>query len=357
MNSQNNLIFCTLFDSNYLDKGLALYHSMERHMQNFKLYVFAFDDKCFEVLSDMNLKHAVLVPSEKIMDDRLLKIKTERTQAEFCWTCTPIVIEYVLCRCQEKVCTYIDADIFFFANPDMDIQKIIDHGCSVGIVPHRFERTHANIEEIFTHGKYCVQFNTFFNDKDGLQVLNDWKENCLKWCYRRYENGKFGDQKYVDTWKMKYTCVYESENPGVGVAPWNLHLYTYEGIKSREIWLSYREKSFPVIFYHFEGMRYLNNEKIFLNLWECGTLGTHRKMKKIYGAYFNELQSVRSRLESQYGISFEHMEKDSDEFKKEGYSLSSFCRSRGFLSGVKEWISFQTNNLIGQKEAANFSCG
>ena len=43
MNQQNNLIFCTLFDSNYLDKGLALYHSMRKYIGNFTLYIFTFD--------------------------------------------------------------------------------------------------------------------------------------------------------------------------------------------------------------------------------------------------------------------------------------------------------------------------
>ena len=45
-----NNIFCTLFDSNYLDKGLVLYDSMCKHMSQFKLYVFACDKKCYEIL-------------------------------------------------------------------------------------------------------------------------------------------------------------------------------------------------------------------------------------------------------------------------------------------------------------------
>lgn len=33
--------FCTLFDSYYLDKGLALYSSLEKVSEDFTLYVFA----------------------------------------------------------------------------------------------------------------------------------------------------------------------------------------------------------------------------------------------------------------------------------------------------------------------------
>ena len=50
-------IFCTLFDSNYIDKGLVLYDSMCECIGEFKLYVFAFDEKCFELLSRMKLQN------------------------------------------------------------------------------------------------------------------------------------------------------------------------------------------------------------------------------------------------------------------------------------------------------------
>ena len=33
------MIFCTLFDSNYLDKGLALYESMKTNLAEFTLYI------------------------------------------------------------------------------------------------------------------------------------------------------------------------------------------------------------------------------------------------------------------------------------------------------------------------------
>lgn len=50
MTDHEKLIFCTLFDSNYIDKGLSLYWSMRKNIDNFKLYIFAFDTQCYEVL-------------------------------------------------------------------------------------------------------------------------------------------------------------------------------------------------------------------------------------------------------------------------------------------------------------------
>ena len=42
--------FCTLFDSYYLDKGLALYASLDKVCENFTLYIFCFDDRSYEIL-------------------------------------------------------------------------------------------------------------------------------------------------------------------------------------------------------------------------------------------------------------------------------------------------------------------
>lgn len=346
MNTDNYLIFCTLFDCNYLDKGLALYRSMRRQMENFTLYIFAFDDKCFEILSDMHLKNVVTIPLQDIMDAKLQEKKEERTRAEFCWTCTSVVIEHVLVKYNEKVCTYIDADIYFFANPRSIIQEIADHGCSVGVTRHGFEKSYWDVEQRINNGKYCIHFNTFFYSEEGLEVLRDWKEDCLNWCYYRYEDGKIGDQKYADRWQIKYSCVHEIENLGAGVAPWNVHLYVYHGRKNGKILLSYTDSVFPLVFYHFEGLKYLNDGSVFLNLWKFNSSGLKKKVNEIYGNYFKEIGVVRRYLKNNYGVSFEDMRADRKTFLKPKCSLKGFCRNRGLLGGLKDWMRFRINNIM-----------
>lgn len=336
-------VFCTLFDSNYLDKGLALYWSMRKHIADFKLYIFAFDDKCYEVLSDLNLENVIVIPVKDIMTAELQKLQTERTCAEFCWTCTPVIIEYVLLNYNEKICTYIDADIYFFADPVNIIQEIIDEGCSVGLVSHGFERNYNYGEWIFRLGRYCIEFNTFLNDKEGIQVLGEWKRDCLNWCYNRYEEGKLGDQKYPDKWKLKYTCVHESRNLGAGVAPWNLHLYKLLGKRNGDIWLQHGKRQFPLIFYHFEGMKYLNNGRVYLSLWEHCRLGTGKKISLLYGEYFNKIRLIRKFLKDTYGITFEHMVVDKRLIMGNERSLKQFLVIHGLFDGFKKWVGYRYN--------------
>ena len=42
--------YCTLFDSFYLTRGLAMYESLKRQTGNFHLYIFAFDDDTYSFL-------------------------------------------------------------------------------------------------------------------------------------------------------------------------------------------------------------------------------------------------------------------------------------------------------------------
>lgn len=346
MNPQNNMIFCTLFDSNYLDKGLALYQSMKKNIDCFKLYIFAFDNKCFDVLSDMRLENVIPVALEDIMNARLQQIKKERTNAEFCWTCSPIVIEYVLETYKEDVCTYIDADIYFFSSPMNTIQEIVDDHCSVGLVEHRFERNYNYGNQVFGVGKYCIQFNTFFNNEEGLRVLRDWKEDCLNWCYNRYGDERLGDQKYPDKWKMKYSGIHESGDLGAGVAPWNLHLYNYLGRENGNIFLEYRGRRFSLVFYHFEGIKYLDDNKVYLNLWKPEKTGTGRKIKLLYKEYFKNIAGIRKYLYESYGITFAHMLIKQSQFRGKAYSLEQFCKRDGIINGFTGWLGYWRNNFI-----------
>lgn len=345
MTGHDKMIFCTLFDSNYLDKGLALYRSMRKHIGAFSLYIFAFDDECFDVLSDMRLKNVIIVPLKEIMNETMQEIQKKRTRAEFCWTSTAVIIEYVLQSFHEKICTYIDADIYFFANPEPIIQEILDEKCSVGLVEHRFERNAIYGEKVFDYGRYCIQFNTFLNDEHGRKVLKDWKEDCLQWCYNKCENGRFGDQKYPDKWQQAYACVHVSTLLGAGVAPWNLHRYNHISRRSGSVWMKYRNKQFPILFYHFEGMKYLDAHKIYLNMWKYGKWGMNRKIYVLYSEYFAVIRSVRKQLLIVYGITFDHMLENKDWYIGKKHSLQQFCKEEGIFCGLSEWIGYRKNNF------------
>lgn len=349
MEEQNIMVFCTLFDANYLDRGLALYHSLVKNVGRFKLYIFAFDEDCCQVLKSIKLKNAIIVPLSDIMNEQLCVIQKERTRAEFCWTCTPLIIQHVFFKYAEKLCTYIDADIYFYASPLHMIQEFLNSGSSVGLVAHHFERDCEYGSQVFFVGKYCIQFNVFVNNKSGNEVLEDWKADCLEWCYSRFEDGKFGDQKYPDTWKMKYSCIYEFENLGAGVAPWNLHLYTYLGKKDGKIWLKYQNQFFYIIFYHFEGMKYLKNKKVYLNIWKPATKGIGRKRKELYDKYLKVILTIREFLFKKYNITFEKMVCESDLFIEKSNSLRQFCNRDGLMNGVRAWTEFRKNNIYSIK--------
>jgi len=250
--------FCTLFDSNYLSRGLAMYRSLERTGGAFHLYIFAFDDRCAAILRALTLKHATIIPLKEFEDAQLLSVKPTRSRAEYCWTSTSSTILYVLEHYPVDRCTYLDADMLFFADPDVLFREMADR--SVLITEHRYSPQY-NKEAL--SGKYCVQFVSFRNDEQGLTVLRWWRERCLEWCYARFEDGKFGDQKYLDDWMTRFTGVHELQHLGGGMAAWNVQQYDVfhknGTLTGKEIATG---REFPVIFYHFHYLRFLSGERV-----------------------------------------------------------------------------------------------
>lgn len=340
------MIFCTLFDSNYLDKGLALYYSMIEHIHQFRLYIFAFDSCCYKVLKDMHLKNVRVIYLDEIMTKELQDIREERTKAEFCWTCTPIIIEYVLLKYNESICTYLDADLYFFSSPENAIQEIVKTGCSVGIVEHGFERNYEYGLNIFNYGKYCVQFNTFVKNDAGLQILKEWKNDCLKWCFNRVEDGKLGDQRYLDIWEQKYSNVYVSKKRGLGLAPWNLHTYSEIRERDGKIIAKYMNEFFPVVFFHFQGMKYLSEKKVFLNLWNASAYQMQKRRNMFFKKYFNEVMRVRKLLEQNYHITFGHMVVENSPLKEDEFLISEVMKKYGCMEGIKKWLANHRTNII-----------
>ena len=290
-------IFCTLFDSKYIDKGIALYESLETVDSDFKLYVFAFDQIAYDILCDLKFKKMQVISLAEFETERMLEVKKERSAAEYCWTCTPITLDYVLRVFNESECTYLDADLYFFGSPGSLLEEIKSTGDSVIITEHRFS-PELKAKLLPESGKYCVQFNTFLNNQEGQRVLQIWKSQCLDWCFYAKNGEKKGDQKYLENWVSTYEGVHELQHLGGGVAPWNLSQYSLKD--SKDLILSFNGYDFPLVFYHFQNIRYLPFGLINL---KSGTSDRLLKVR-IYFPYLQHIEKIREMLQKEYGHTF-----------------------------------------------------
>lgn len=294
--------FCTLFDSYYLDKGIALYKSLESVCDDFTLYIFCFDDKAYEILKDLQFSHAVILHHSCFETPELLEKKKERSKAEYCWTCTPVTIEYVLDHYPVNSCTYLDSDLYFYSDPKVLFDEIDHENADAVIVEHRFKNNAYGRKLEERNGKYCVEFNYFCQTENSRKILTWWKNKCLEWCYDQPEPDRMGDQKYLNQFQQLFSGVYELQNLGGGVAPWNLEQYKLvNNSQSNVIMSDNAGNTFQLVFYHFQNIRYLPSHKVNIKSQ------TKNKSLKyaIYIPYLSEIESIRKILKEKYGISYE----------------------------------------------------
>lgn len=234
--------FCTLFDSGYLQRGLALYESLCKTSDDFHLYIMAFDDKSYEILMKLTLPSMIVVNLTDFEDEKLLAVKATRTRAEYCWTCGPSVIYYFITQYNLDACTYLDADLMFYRSPQLLFDEIEDN--SIAITDH-----YAPYD--IPAGRYCVQFMYFKNDEWGMRALTWWRDSCIEWCYAHFEDGKYGDQKYLEQFPVKFEKVHVIKTRGAGIASWNMDQYQYDGDNWR---ISYKGESYDIVFVHYHAL-------------------------------------------------------------------------------------------------------
>ncbi len=209
------------------------------------------DELTYDVLSKMPLPHATLIALKDFENPALLAVKPGRTLSEYCWTCTPAIIKYCLEKYSLPAVTYVDADLFFFESARILLDEFERAGGSILLTEHRYT---PKYDQSQTSGIYCVQFMTFRNDEFGKTALHWWYEKCLEWCYNRLEDGKFGDQKYLDDWPTRFDGVHVLNNMGSGVAPWNVQQYVVTKTQAGELLAN----NVPVVFYHFHNFKLLS---------------------------------------------------------------------------------------------------
>jgi hypothetical protein len=240
--------FCTLFDSNYASRGLALYRSLERYCRkDFLLTVLCIDEDVRAALEKLDLPRVRLWRVEDIGDTELLEIRETRPRREFCWTCPgPLMLALLAESGSGSVVAYLDADLAFFSDPqpvydELGAKDILIHG-------HNFAPRYAHyaaFSGIFNVGLIAVR-----NAPQGLACLERWRAQNMEMCVLDPEKGYCGDQKYLDEWPSLYSNLVILQNPGTGVAPWNVEARNVTG-DGKQVLVDGQ----PLIFYHFHALR------------------------------------------------------------------------------------------------------
>jgi hypothetical protein len=290
-------VFCTLFDSAYLSRGLAMYESLARHCREFTLYVFPFDDAALGCLRALALPNMVVVPLQEFEDPELLRVKPTRPRVEYCWTCAGSTVLYVLERFGHAACTYVDADIYFHSVPDPLLAEL--GSGDILITEHRYSPQHDFGKDV---GIYCVQFVTFRNTGRALKALNWWRAACIESCERNITAGRFGDQKYLDDWPQRFEGVHVLQHLGGGVAPWNLQQYAFDPQPPHAATEIATGRRFEPVFFHFHGLELRTGGRVRLS-GASYAIGTDA-FEVFYRPYLRHLDDIGRRLAAR-GIGFD----------------------------------------------------
>jgi hypothetical protein len=311
--------FCTLFDSNYLIKGLTMIKSLEEFSEDFEIYVLCLDFKTKHILENMNNSYIKCIELFEVENNDLLNAKKDRTKAEYCWTLASNFTWYVIDKFQHiNLITYLDADLLFYSSFEPIFKEI--GNSSIAIIEHRFAKPYKNLE---VNGRFCVEWNSFRRDEEGLRCLNRWRKQCLEWCFYKLEDGKMGDQKYLDEWPDLYKSCHIIENEGAGIAPWN---YSQYEIHKKDNQIKINNEN--LIFYHFHQFQLLKKNKFY-------------RLGEIYTSYKNEPNEIYKRYEEQLISSLNQIREIDKDFN---YGINS--NHNFFYEKIKLFMPRFLKNLI-----------
>jgi hypothetical protein len=228
-----------------------------------------------------------------------LSVKSSRNKGEYSWTCKGPALLYCFEKFGLSDCTYVDADMYFFSDPSP--LYIENPDADVMLTDHRYTEGY-NLAE--TNGKYCAGYMYFKSTPNGINVLRHWTRQCIDWCYGRHEPGRFGDQKYLDTWPQEYGNVYVCENLGAGVATWNIQSYLLESYTDNSYLLKTRndKKHFSIVFYHYQGIQYIDDNKVKINVYKAQFNIDRLLLLKLYRPYLRKCNHFKKCLSERYGI-------------------------------------------------------
>lgn len=240
---------CTLFDSNFSLQGIAMIESVENcSSELIEWTILALDESVYRFLIDLNRQNFQVLRFNDLEDPELMALIHTRAWNEVCWTSAACLLNFSLrsVKADQRI-AYIDADCYFFSDLSTFFEDA-QGNCKIFIHEHNFSSD--RLSWLPKSGRFNVGVVGGIKSKSFESCIAYWREQVLDDCSVDPKLGKCGDQTYLNNWPELFGDLCVVQNPGVGVAPWNLNNYSVtinndmpyvNGVKS--------------VFFHFHGLK------------------------------------------------------------------------------------------------------
>ncbi len=277
--------YCTYFDSGYLSRGLALIESLRANGDEAEVWIMALDDAVYDYFTQAGLENVTVISVSELeaAEPALATVKPERSRMEYYFTCTPLLIRFVMNRHETPTSViYLDADMYFFDRPSLVLDAMGDG--SVGIIEHRYP---PRLEKrLAKYGRFNVGWVGFAADERGRDCLDWWAASTLEWCFDIPLDGKYADQGYLDAFPEKFDGVSILAPLGLDLAPWNSARFTLSLTQG-----AVHVDDDPLVFFHFHGLKRLRSWYITSQL-VYGAWMTTILRDEVYVPYARRLEAL-----------------------------------------------------------------
>lgn len=262
----------TLFDFSYASRALTLLRSLERFGVDYRLWAICVDQAAADLLREIGAENVEVLAPDDWETDQMKVLRSTRTREEYCWSLTPFSFEIVFSRQVESdFVVYVDADLWFARDPTALLNAIRRDNLGAYITEHAFSQRSSHLEKF---GRFNVQFLAM-NRTAGSAILGEWQRQCFEWCFAREEDGKFGDQKYLDDWPAKFGSLVEIGTPSSAFqGPWNAERFSFD----------------LAVTYHFSSFRLLHGKLV--KLAGGGYVLPPAHVENLYIPYIKEIRQV-----------------------------------------------------------------
>jgi hypothetical protein len=241
---------CTLFDENFLAQGLTMIESVENNSNAEVVWTILAMDEATELkLQSLNRSNMTVIQFRHFPDLELKALATIRPWRELCWTSAACLLNFCLnLESDAQYVGYIDADCFFLSNiAEMLVE--IPHEKEFAIHEHNYSPD--RMQWLEKSGRFNVGVIIGKPKSEFLKCVSRWRIQVLDRCDVNVQEGRCGDQTYLNDWPDKYPSLHVFQSVGVGVAPWNLNNYQFTSSQNEKL-----VNLTTLYFFHFHGLQY-----------------------------------------------------------------------------------------------------